>query len=78
MKKMSNLGKVMTKEELKFVVGGEGFQGGGTSGGGSQSGNHENRPCPTGAKLGQSCTWNGRLGVCRHFPFSYGLICWVG
>lgn len=26
----------------------------------------------------QSCTWNGKSGICKYLPFSYGLICWCG
>lgn len=30
----------------------------------------------SGKSPGDSCTWNGKSGRCRYFPFSYGLICW--
>lgn len=59
----------LSREQLKFVVGGSGSYGSGGSGG--------SRPC-SGKGEGAPCYWNGRYGSCKYFPFSYGLICWVG
>jgi len=41
-------------------------------------GGSNSSPC-SGKQEGSPCTYNGKSGVCKYFPFSYDkLVCWVG
>lgn len=59
-------GSSLNREQLKKIVGG------------TNSGGNNPRPCD-GKREGDTCMYNGRWGVCKYMPFSYGqLVCWVG
>ncbi len=64
-KNSSDIGDVLTREEIKHVFGGNY---GGSSG---------SKPC-SGKGEGAPCEWKNRWGTCRYFPFNYELICYVG
>lgn len=61
---LRNVGEVLTREQLKQIVGG--------SGSGSGSGK---KPCD-GKSEGDSCAHpSGGTGKCEYYPFSSGLVC---
>lgn len=73
-----NAGEVLTRNELKYVFGGDGGTGSG-AGSGSGSGSED---CGCSSKRsGDSCCYysNGvkHNGSCRHMPIA-GLVCWGG
>ena len=80
-KMLESIGSVLSKDELKFVIGGEEHLQGGngtpTTSIELEAGGKKELPC-AGKREGASCTWNGKSGHCKSWLCSTnGLICWT-
>lgn len=71
-KEIISIGEVLKNEELCLIQGGDSLQ----SGESNQPTTKNPKPCD-GKQEKDHCLWNGKSGVCRYIPFSYGLVCWV-
>ena len=75
---LESIGSVLSKDELKFVIGGEEHLESGTTGLESERGGGKgHRPCD-GKHENDVCMWHGEYGRCEYYPFSFRqLVCVV-